>query len=106
MVGQILAGMRVAYRDQIDVHAVCLHSGTQRGRRSGTVFILITKALFLSFAGKTSGGDGFVAAIVSFCGEECNAGQNSPKHCLHLKKLQFFLEKGRFPIDSLVIIEV
>jgi len=71
------------------------------------VFILITKALFLSFAGKTSGGDGLLLLLYHSAGKNAMRGQNSPQNAVNLqKKLQIFLEKGRFSIDSLVIIEV
>ena len=74
VVGQILAGMRVAPRDQIDVHAVCLHSGTQRGQTLGNCVHTHNKSPLSVICRKNVRRRWFAAAIVSFCGEECNAG--------------------------------
>ena len=78
VVGQILAGMRVAHRDQIDVHAVCLHSGTQRGQTLGNRVHTHNKSPLSVICRKNVRRRWFAAAIVSFCGEECNAGAKLP----------------------------
>ena len=65
----------IAHRDQIDGHAVCsFMAARSAARRSGTVFILITKALFLSFAGKTSGGDGLLLLLYHSAGKNAMRG--------------------------------
>ncbi len=63
-------------------------------RRSGTVFMLITKAFFLLFCRKNVRRRWFAATIVSFCGEECNAGANlPPKRRQIAKKVTIFSSK-------------
>ena len=49
----------------------------------------------------------WVVDFADSAGKNAMRGQNSPQNTVNLqKKLQFFLEKGRFPIDSLVIIGI
>ena len=91
VVGQILAGMRVAHRDQIDVHAVCLHSGTQRGQTLGNCVHTHNKSPLSVICRKNVRRRWFAAAIVSFCGEECNAGAKlPPKRRQFAKKVTIF----------------
>ena len=52
VVGHILAGVRVSHRDEVDVHAVCLHGSRRAARRSGTVFMLMSKSLLSLFCRK------------------------------------------------------
>jgi len=74
VVGQVLAGVGVAHRDQVHVHTVCLHGGTQSGQPFGNCIHAHRKAFFLIFAGRTSGGGGLLLHIVAFRRKECNAG--------------------------------
>ena len=74
VVGQVLAGVGVAHRDQVHVHTVCLHGGTQGGQPFGNCIHAHRKAFFLIFAGRTSGGGGLLLHIVAFRRKECNAG--------------------------------
>ena len=91
VVGQILAGMRIAHRDQIDVHAVCLHSGTQRGQTLGNCVHTHNKSPLSVICRKNVRRRWFAAAIVSFCGEECNAGAKlPPKRRQFAKKVTIF----------------
>ena len=49
----------------------------------------------------------WVVDFADSAGKNAMRGQNSPQNAVNLqKKLQFFLEKGRFSIDRVVIIEV
>ena len=74
VVGQVLAGVGVAHRDQVHIHTVCLHGGTQGGQPFGNCIHAHRKAFFLLFAGRTSGGGGLLLHIVAFRRKECNAG--------------------------------